>query len=867
MNKQLKEVSVQNPCAHCGKNDWCYTIGKYLSVCKREAEPATGWRQTSKKDKEGSFFYALLEKSIRPAQTRIWDYLDRDGNQLVRIGRIDDGKGGKPIRWQESWNGSKWVHNLKNIDRSTIPIYKYAEIQKAIAEDQLIFLVEGEPCCDAIWQQGLIATTNIGGSAKWRDSDTKDLKDAKNLILVSDRDQVGVGRLLKLTKIFPQAKWLLPLPQKGWDDIPEDHGLDIADWINEFGARKSDILAAIKPPEVAKLKFGINNDHASVGEEKPVVKERWDEQIFTQLAQNELYADRYYVSIGGILYKFNGIYYQEAEESLEKRRIRDWCNEYVEQTPKGEKHLRANSRSVQSIWEWVISGFAISPSKVNPPGLNCQNGILRISWIQLQTKYPKPTPKPTWELFSHDPSEIYTYVSDVVFDPLADRSGCDRLLEALNPNQRKIFLQTAAAALDLKTIRKYKGRMVKMLLCVGGGNNGKDSLRSAFACVLGNGMTSASLSDFQSYDMGRKFPLTKLEGSLCNWASENSSFANLNTLQSIKQFGTGDPLDIERKNKDSYEIFPSAIGFFNCNEAPILKGGLEAVESRWAVLHFEKTFTVGADPTRGELEADPRFKYDPDYLKTAIAPALLNLILEELESLLINGIDYSSTKEAFKAIQESSCHLWQFCNELGIEPSVNGKIFISELWEMLKTWYVETGILEVEQTDKGKEKFIWQELAHKSDKPIKATNQIFARFSELFPKINRLRETSRDSEKHSQVFLSGISVKIASPATPARNVSDTCFTTASPVVSGDAVGEAMVKHQTYMAVGGVAGEAVLGKIDQKIISLEDFAKNLSPTDQAELCRHLVNCLYASGHEWRIEGLHLAPLGRPKGHLA
>jgi phage/plasmid-associated DNA primase len=72
--------------------------------------------------------------------------------------------------------------------------------------------------------------------------------------------------------------------------------------------------------------------------------------------------------------------------------------------------------------------------------------------------------------------------------------------------------------------------------------------------------------------MGRKFALAGIEGSICNWASENTAKVDLDNIQSLKQFITGDPIDIERKAKDSYEYKPAAIFFANCNKLPSITG-------------------------------------------------------------------------------------------------------------------------------------------------------------------------------------------------------------------------------------------------------------------------------------------------------
>ena len=475
------------------------------------------------------------------------------------------------------------------------------------------------------------------------------------------------------------------------------------------------------------------------------------EKIFTQKAEEALYSGERWISVGDQLYKWVGTHYKLQPEKAEKRRISNWLNTYVEEVGKGLwKYTRANSSSIEAVYSWIIGRFGVDPAQINPPGLNCQNGILKIHW-----KSEEGYPIAHWELKPHNPENFYTYCSEIPYDPKADQTDCNRLLEALDPPQRKIFLQTIAASLDLPTIRKYRGRMIRLLLFYGTGNNGKDALRSALGCVLGGSLSACSLSDFQLYDQGRKFAIAKLESSRCNWSSENTSFASLDAIQSIKQFATGDPLDIERKFQDAYEIIPSAIGLFNCNDPPSIKGGLEAVQSRWAVIKSDKTFKLNADPSKGEIEADPRFKYDPDFIRSRVAPALLNQMLEALRTLVKDGIDFAACQEAFREIQEDSCHLWQFCRDAGLRQEVGGRVFINDLWEKLRQWYIDTGTLEVQESDNGKEKLTWHDFPNKYDRPIKASNQIHARIAELFPKITKQRHTERlqSPEKLGQWYL------------------------------------------------------------------------------------------------------------------
>ena len=249
----LVEVTETNPCPHCGKPDWCYFIGE-LSVCNRpQYPPAAGWEATSKTDKDGKIYYAPIreKKAIRPRQTRYWEYPARDGSPLVRVVRFDDGEGGKAKWHQERWNISKiknkngWVPGIEGIDRADVPIYRYAEVKKAIANNELIFLPEGEDNVDKFWALGFAATCNIGGSGKWRDSDTRDLEGAK-VVIVPDRDEPGIKHAEGVHQHFPGALWLYPFPNsKAWQNLPKSKGLDIADWIEQHQTTADDIRAAI----------------------------------------------------------------------------------------------------------------------------------------------------------------------------------------------------------------------------------------------------------------------------------------------------------------------------------------------------------------------------------------------------------------------------------------------------------------------------------------------------------------------------------------------------------------------------------------------------------------------------------------------
>jgi putative DNA primase/helicase len=471
----------------------------------------------------------------------------------------------------------------------------------------------------------------------------------------------------------------------------------------------------------------------------------------------------------------------------------------------------------------MILAVAIDPNTINPEGLNSSSGVVKIN------------PDGSHTLVPHDPKQVYTYVG-CKYDPNIDPTNGDRLLECLEPSQREIFLRTAAAALNLKLVRsKLTGRGVKGLLCHGEGSNGKDTLRAVLAAVFGRGMTGRSLSDFKSYDMGRKFALAGIEGSICNWASENTAKVDLDNLQSLKQFITGDPIDIERKGKDSYEYKSNAIFFANCNKLPSITGGTSAIDDRYGILRFDKTYVRNAIAAEGQLEADPRFKDDEKFILEQVAPAMLNKLLERLPLLLSEGIDYKATKDAMQKAQEESRHLWQFAREVGLEVQSGGRVWVKDLWEELQNWYENAGILEREYDGKGKEKLIWNELSNKYDAPVKAINQLSARFSEIFPKVQVCRHNERDEmERKGQRYLLGVafvksSVEIAKTASPSSPL-DAARNIASPTVSPKNTGDALGDARTLTQRAGDDGDA----ISSTLLDFCNFFSKLSDCDKQKL---------------------------------
>ena len=735
--KSLVRVTPKRPCRHCGKDDWCYYFSNSgLEVCNRD-QIATGWKASGKSDENGQpYLYKEEAPKSKPkiVSTQRYYYPDRQGEPLARVTVIRYEDAPKRVFRQGRKNG-KWVNSSSHIDRHEIPIYKYAEIREAIKDGLQIFFVEGEKCADILWSLGIPATTNFGGSNALQDSDLEDLKGA-NLVICPDCDEPGIKLAEKVREAFLDSQWLYAFPEhRSWskETLPKSDGSDVYDWVTEKKLSAENIYDAIEP---YRGDFRPND--------KPLMAPE-AEQHYTEKAIDALYSDGHYIAIEEDLYKFNGKYYEKILFKNERRRIADWGRSTP--VPVGVdrwKHSHANPASVNNIWAWVLIRFGVDRTQVDPPGLPLANGILEV-------KFKGRTA--TWELTPHSPNKLFTYLIDVEYNPEAKTDGVDTLLTCLDPPEREIFLRTLAASLDLNTFRAKTKHTIKALLLHGEGSNGKDSLRAVTSLLFSQSMVNSDFQDFKNYDQGNQNSLVSLINSKICWSSENSKFISLENCQSLKKAITGEPLTVKYLYENPQEINPGAVFLFNCNEPPSLSGGSEAIIRRWALLRFNKVFKKNADPRYNEIEADQRFRYDDEFLKTEVASGLLNKILERLPIVLKEGIDYQVVDENIKELQEESNHLWGFVKDLGIVEKPGAKLYIKDLWNDLREWYRQTDTIEVIHEGTDYEKEVFHDQLNPYDKTVKRSNQLYKAFKEMFPKIKKDSEKSNQSRKNQTYFL------------------------------------------------------------------------------------------------------------------
>jgi predicted P-loop ATPase len=262
-------LTYPSPCPHCGKNNankWCYEVGE-LSVCKRGAEPASGYIKTNKTDKDGTPYYAPEQtKKARPTGINEYIYTDKNGEPLIKVVVVRPGRGNREKDvYQEYWGGVCWVKakdfpsEQKEDYQKRVAVYRYIDCLKALSDNHDIFWVEGEGVCDALWELRIPSTTTIGGSGKYRAyGNHSACFTSDRIVLCPDRDQPGLKHMEEIALDFPEADWLYAPPSDFyWSHLPKNGGLDLKDWILD-GATVDQIFEAVEERRVAVNNLNSN---------------------------------------------------------------------------------------------------------------------------------------------------------------------------------------------------------------------------------------------------------------------------------------------------------------------------------------------------------------------------------------------------------------------------------------------------------------------------------------------------------------------------------------------------------------------------------------------------------------------------------
>lgn len=225
-------------------------------------------------------------------------------------------------------------------------------------------------------------------------------------------------------------------------------------------------------------------------------------------------------------------------------------------------------------------------------------------------------------------------------------------------------------------------RFGKLLLMYGEGANGKGVINCVLREMLGRENTAGV--SLEAIDPTRTFLLAQLEGKKANIIEEVNEVTK--TAEGIlKQLVTGEPITVERKHRDPFEMRNNAKFVISTNTKPRFIDRTDGIWRRILLLPLKQQFL---DPEKQDL----RLKEPEFWIKSGELPGVFNWALAGLSNLLNRNafVESEAMHIALKNYRTDSNPVNSFLSE-NYEASLHGETDAKVCYEHYSQWTKSLG--------------------------------------------------------------------------------------------------------------------------------------------------------------------------------
>lgn len=566
---------------------------------------------------------------VRP----VYDYKDESGRVLYTKIRFEGGDiKGKAIRYytfnQAANDGAGKYESSKAEDRPHV-LYRLPELLHTLEEGRTrVCIVEGEKDVETIRNRLHWTATTAGGASDWKKSFAPTFRGAR-VYVFPDNDEPGrkLSEAIKNDlRDYAYSVTIIPTAAEAKGDI--------TDYFSKEGGTEEDLRARIKAAEAPEA-VGKSLFYASWIQAEP--REVRGEIVCNPKINPDLLADaisrneKYLIvrrpgDENESIYTYRGGVYQQTN----KNGLREIIRKYI---PIGH----ATATTIDNVLKLILASGRkqTNPALFNadPRFINLQNGLLDVrsgilkahtpdvlSTMQINVRYDPGARYP------QDCPTFKRYLDDFVKDPDGNQ----------DETKRAVLQEYFGLALS-----NVPGWNVKQALILYSelGNTGKSRLLDLLTYMLGQQYAT----NLQIKDMGNPFDRFALSsvGKARVIICGDQSGAEVQDSSNFKRLTGGDPVSVELKGQNKFDMIYNGVCMFACNTLPYFsddKGG-----------HlFERLLIVPCEHTVPEGQRDPGLL---DKMKKE-TPAIFNFFLEGLRRLLRNNYQFTRSESAEGSLRE-----------------------------------------------------------------------------------------------------------------------------------------------------------------------------------------------------------------------
>jgi putative DNA primase/helicase len=613
---------------------------------------------------------------------KAYDYLNLDGSLRFQVVRLDP----KDFRQRVPDGRTGWSWSMKGVERI---LYNLPRIKAAIAEDRIVFVVEGEKDADTLTEIGFVATTNPGGAKKWNADYSQTLLRA-NVVIIPDNDKAGSGHLDVVAPSLHQAARELRVVR-----VPAPHK-DVTDWISA-GGTADDLKALVKaaPLWAPTLDEPAAPPPAPPGDQPPASDEEPEHFNLTDIGNAERLIARHgrdlrYVPRWHEWLVWDGRRYKPDEthdvERLAKETVRAFHDSIdAMDLPRKEKeeqrkHALASEGDRKIAYMLARARAEVGVSirtdalDADPWSLTVENGTIDLHTAQLR---------------EHNRDDLVTKLVPIRFDPDARCDLWESFLDRImGGNQVLISWLQRAVGYSLTGMTSERC----FFLLHGIGANGKTTFLEIVRAIAGDYATQTDFTTFlEKKSDGPRNDIARLFGARVVTSSEvgeGKRFAE----SLVKSLTGAEVITARFLNQEFFEFMPTFKVFLAANHKPVIRGTDEGIWDRVRLIPFG----VRIPPEERDPELLAKLRAE---LPGILAWAVAGCVLWQREGLGIPDevraatASYRSESDTLGAFLEEYCELGD--TELHMEPA-------NSLYNAYAAWAKEGGEYQLSQTAFGR---------------------------------------------------------------------------------------------------------------------------------------------------------------------